>query len=1220
MIREGTPPSRHIHRFQAFLVALPVNWAAGVLAGGAKRWFRRLRRSDGLSRIVQAATGSSYELSGGEFDSVRSLLEDERTWIRIGQGTVEDLAALIASCLPGRTAEDAMVVSRTIARGLLEFAIRDLDPGLFQQVLFARLERMETGQASALDAAMLGVHADLAARFASLDETGAARFASIMDQLREILDRLPPGPADEPEVAFYLATLIRWLSIDPWPQDNRFGGPVLSPAAIERKLKMKDIRHRGDQDVDADDLASRCVRLVVLGGPGAGKTWLAKRSARRCAEDALDALTAGASVDEVELPLFTTCSQLFAAAGSIGEAVMSSALDQLPYLGSARVAAVRVLFAQRNGPTILVIDSLDEASGPDDRLRQADSLPLPWRIILTSRPSSWNDQIVIGNADDSRRVGILQPLRYPDDVEPFIRRWFADRAPQGADLIAQLANRSGLQEAATIPLILAFYCLIGDGQLLPERRSDLYARVIRRMLTGRWRDSRYRDPDGDACLETLRDWAWAAATKDPRSGVGTWAEEIAVPRARLGSAEREALDHVATPVRRDVDAGMTVRRFAHRSIREHLVAEYVATRMTERDTAEELLTHVWYDPDWEYAAPAALAMHPSRNQILADLMSRIAGSDKHDPDLAPVDGCWEVRHFLARVALESGEADWSSQAAEIIGRARADLLMSGHLAHLGGATGWPTSNGQLHELLIRQTADKPHELRPGELANALAELSVTAQERTRARGVLLGLLASEDNHVHARHLAEAVERLAVTAQDRADAREVLLGLLEHAASSPQAWMLAEALASMDPPAAEQARARALLLGPLARKAESWGAKSLARALASLDPTASERAQAREAVLKLLASETDRFEINGDVEVVTTLSVTAQERSQTRQAVLLILAADGNDPRKIWILAGGVVGLDPTAGDLKQARYALLEHLARSTDVQRTVTLATAVARLDGTTNDRARARQALLGLLARASDRQEWKGLLAAIAELAATLDDRTQTRRRLLALLARTDDSFLACDLAEALAGLAATGSELAEAREALLQQVAHQTYANIWTTYLVEARASLNPTREEQVRARELLLDLLRRETWPLGAKHIADALAEMEPTAQQRAQARDILLGLQGGVADNKDVRWLTQAVAKLAATEDERAFAREALLGALDRETSTEEAVELATAVAGLAPAADERRRARQALLDLLTPLRQLLQRAESGRGSKPASRDGAGSRTGPRSAA
>ena len=33
-------------------------------------------------------------------------------------------------------------------------------------------------------------------------------------------------------------TLIDWLNTDPWPRDPRFGGPVLTPAVIERKLRV----------------------------------------------------------------------------------------------------------------------------------------------------------------------------------------------------------------------------------------------------------------------------------------------------------------------------------------------------------------------------------------------------------------------------------------------------------------------------------------------------------------------------------------------------------------------------------------------------------------------------------------------------------------------------------------------------------------------------------------------------------------------------------------------------------------------------------------------------------------------------------------------------------------------------------------------------------------------------------------------------------------------
>ena len=72
---------------------------------------------------------------------------------------------------------------------------------------------------------------------------------------------------------------------------------------------------------------------------------------------------------------------------------------------------------------------------------------------------------------------------------PSSQRWFAERPEWGNDLAAQIARRPGLQQAATVPLILAFYCIVGGGEPLPEFRRDLYTRVLNRMLTGRWRGS-----------------------------------------------------------------------------------------------------------------------------------------------------------------------------------------------------------------------------------------------------------------------------------------------------------------------------------------------------------------------------------------------------------------------------------------------------------------------------------------------------------------------------------------------------------------------------------------------------------------------------------------------------------------------------------------------------------------------------------------------------------
>jgi NACHT domain-containing protein len=488
------------------VVALPINWAADSLAGAAKRWFQRMRKTDDLSRLVKAATGTEASLSRDEFDAVRRLLEKEQTWKLLGRGSVDDLTTLIASVLPPRdskTGEDSRVAAFSIARGLLEFAVADLEPTIFQQVLLARLQRMENNQADAIDDALLALQTDLIARLRAQGELDTRRFIMAMGHLNRILDRLPPGPASVGEIAIYLRVLIDWLNIDPWPR--RFDVPALTPADIERRLSVTAELPAREDDLDADELARTCRRLVILGDPGSGKTWLARRTARICAERAFKALTMGGDLTDIEVPLYTTCSRLFSTNGDIRNAIVSSALDQIGDLGGERItAALRAFFVERNAPTLLVVDSLDEAPGSDERLRQADTLP--WRMILTSRPSSWNDQLDMKEDDPTHCVGKLRPLRYPDDVEAFIRMWFAALPNSAQDLVAQIRRRPDLQNSAAIPLILAFYCIIGGNEQLPKFRRDLYAKVLKRMLTGSWRGADIRRMDADGCLRALRAW------------------------------------------------------------------------------------------------------------------------------------------------------------------------------------------------------------------------------------------------------------------------------------------------------------------------------------------------------------------------------------------------------------------------------------------------------------------------------------------------------------------------------------------------------------------------------------------------------------------------------------------------------------------------------------------------------------------------------------------
>lgn len=221
------------------VVALPVNLAAARLTEAAVRWFKRYRRTDDLSRLVTTALGTTIDVNDTEFKALRNLLENEQTWSLLAghELKTEELTDQVAACLPardGRSAAASREAAGTIARGLLGFAVLDLEPDVFQRVVLVQLHH-----ASARDGAL----------------------SSMLKELYQLADgRLPPGLAGPGEVKIYLSTLIDWLNTDPWPQDPRLRGPKLSPAAIERNLRVRVTHPVPEPDADADELARHCSR------------------------------------------------------------------------------------------------------------------------------------------------------------------------------------------------------------------------------------------------------------------------------------------------------------------------------------------------------------------------------------------------------------------------------------------------------------------------------------------------------------------------------------------------------------------------------------------------------------------------------------------------------------------------------------------------------------------------------------------------------------------------------------------------------------------------------------------------------------------------------------------------------------------------------------------------------------------------------------------------
>lgn len=161
-----------------------------------------------------------------------------------------DVTNQVAACLPpreGRTKEQSEQAAEAVARGLLEFAVWDLEPAMFQRVLLARLDRLATDQASLFEEGLAELHADLYSEVVELlkADTGPVgrsrdeqegihellelqeklqqdQYRSVVARLGVLAERLPARPAGRGDLRVYLERLVAWLDEDIWPR--RLGG------------------------------------------------------------------------------------------------------------------------------------------------------------------------------------------------------------------------------------------------------------------------------------------------------------------------------------------------------------------------------------------------------------------------------------------------------------------------------------------------------------------------------------------------------------------------------------------------------------------------------------------------------------------------------------------------------------------------------------------------------------------------------------------------------------------------------------------------------------------------------------------------------------------------------------------------------------------------------------------------------------------------------------
>ena len=384
-----------------------------------------------------------------------------------------------------------------------------------------------------------------------------------IDQLREDL----LGVADRHELIEYLKDSIDEWDYSPWTQGRKWS-QNRKPSQLERTLEIAD-EHKTMSPAEA---LEGVWLLTVLGGPGSGKTWLARRLAREAAETALEKLR-DPRVDpaSVELPLFTTVAEWIKRRDTGFEGLVEAAL---PHESQEKIRRL----ALRPGARVLAVaDSLDEGVSVNSARTLLNSLTNSptRRLVVTSRPEAWHSAVSGLRATQDTRIGTLTELLYPKDVHGYVEAWFTESPPTAQHLIRQLERRRELRATATSPLLLTFYCMLTEqepDQELPRRRRELYRTIIDLLLAGGWATTE-EDVDRTKCRAILQQWAWEAV-KDAGTptGLGVWPETITTNRTplQMSAAMERALDNVAPkqehPRSSLYDHARVERRFLHRTL------------------------------------------------------------------------------------------------------------------------------------------------------------------------------------------------------------------------------------------------------------------------------------------------------------------------------------------------------------------------------------------------------------------------------------------------------------------------------------------------------------------------------------------------------------------------------------------------------------------------------------------------------------------------------
>ncbi|TQE16000.1 NACHT domain-containing protein [Streptomyces ipomoeae] len=434
------------------------------------------------------------------------------------------------------------------------------------------------------------------------DPTPRGRRRTYLRQLRaSVRDMETVGIATQSEFVFRMRQVYVDVSVVPQPLHNAAREPYLGSVSGGERRTLESVLREADRGD-----ASRV--LAVIGGPGSGKTTLARNTA-------LELCGRGRRPWKRRLPVLLYLRDHTTALLS----------DDPPHLETVAVSAAwlegKVSSRWLNhrldrGGCVVLLDGLDEVADRADRekvvtwvARQIQRHP-DNTYVITSRPHGYESNPLPGSE-------VLQVRRFTwQQIDRFLRQWSyatesrarggtgrevrlaADR--NAADLLARLRKQGALYDLAANPLLLTMTANVHRyrGQL-PGSRAELYAEMADVLLHRRSEARGLSDATGLGGPHKQH-VAQHLALAMMKARVRDW------PVRDAARAIRRALRQVPGDVTAEVfleearKSGLLVERdhgvygFAHLTLQEYLAAAQLSTPRADITLVDGIVDDPWW--------------------------------------------------------------------------------------------------------------------------------------------------------------------------------------------------------------------------------------------------------------------------------------------------------------------------------------------------------------------------------------------------------------------------------------------------------------------------------------------------------------------------------------------------------------------------------------------------------------------------------------------------